>query len=225
MSDILNEQLSALLDGELPPEETALLMRRLEREPELRTRLARYGLCGGALRGERLQVRRDFALRVSAVVAGEPALAAPAPRRRARRRLPTSTARRWLTSLSGIGVAAAVAGLAVFVLQRSPAFDTGNPAVARVDVPQPVVALAGGVPARAGRPAAAFPGIAASVEPATYVTPAAPRGLAVISNAELASYFVAHSEFSAPLTRRSVLTDLIVDGPVADLPAAVVNPR
>jgi hypothetical protein len=118
-----------------------------------------------------------------------------------------------------------VAGLAVFVLQRSPAFDAGNPAVARVDVPQPAATLAGSPPARAGRPAATFPGIAASVEPATYVTPAAPRGLAVISNAELANYFVAHSEFSAPLTRRSVLTDLIVDGPVADLPAAVANPR
>jgi sigma-E factor negative regulatory protein RseA len=225
MSDILNEQLSALLDGELPPEETALLMRRLEREPELRTRLARYGLCGGALRGERLQVRRDFALRVSAVVAGEPALAAPALHPRAGRAVPTSNARRWLTSLSGIGVAAAVAGLAVFVLQRSPAFDAGNPAVARVDVPQPAATLAGSVPSRAGRPAATFTGIAASVEPATYVTPAAPRGLAVISNAELANYFVAHSEFSAPLTRRSVLTDLIVDGPAADLPAAVANPR
>jgi hypothetical protein len=57
------------------------------------------------------------------------------------------------------------------------------------------------------------------------VTPAPPRGLAVISHAALANYFVAHSEFSAPLTRRSVLTDLIVDGPVVDLPAAAVRPQ
>jgi anti-sigma factor RsiW len=35
MSELLNEQLSALLDGELPPEETSLLLRRLGRETEL----------------------------------------------------------------------------------------------------------------------------------------------------------------------------------------------
>ena len=49
MSDLLNEQLSALMDGELPPEETALLLRRLEREPELAARLARYSAIGDAL--------------------------------------------------------------------------------------------------------------------------------------------------------------------------------
>jgi sigma-E factor negative regulatory protein RseA len=126
MSDILNEQLSALLDGELPPEETALLMKRLEREPELRTRLARYGLCGGVLRGERVSVRRDFALRMSAVVAGEPVLATPTPHARPVPAAATAAALRWLKPLAGIGVAAAVAGLAVFVLQRSPAFDAAR---------------------------------------------------------------------------------------------------
>ena len=36
MSEILNQQLSALLDGELPPEQTELLLKRLSREPERR---------------------------------------------------------------------------------------------------------------------------------------------------------------------------------------------
>ena len=83
MSDLLNEQLSALVDGELAPEETALLLRRLEREPELAQRLARYRLCGEVLRGEHHQPRADFALRISAAIAREPASrpAAAAPPR------------------------------------------------------------------------------------------------------------------------------------------------
>jgi len=36
MTDALNEQLSACLDGELPPAELDLLLKRLERDPELR---------------------------------------------------------------------------------------------------------------------------------------------------------------------------------------------
>ncbi|MBS0395821.1 MAG: sigma-E factor negative regulatory protein, partial [Proteobacteria bacterium] len=78
MSDLLNEQLSALLDGELAPEETTLLLKRLGREPQLAGRLSRYRLCGEVLRGERVQARADFAVRVSAMIAAEPPLAAPA---------------------------------------------------------------------------------------------------------------------------------------------------
>jgi len=77
MSELLNEQLSALLDGELPPEETSLLLRRLDREAELAGRLARYRLCGDVLRGERVQPRAGFTLRVSAAIAAEPALVVP----------------------------------------------------------------------------------------------------------------------------------------------------
>jgi len=48
----IEEQLSAFLDGELPEEELALLVRRLERDEGHRATLDRYALIGGALRNE-----------------------------------------------------------------------------------------------------------------------------------------------------------------------------
>ncbi len=51
MSQILEQQLSALLDGELPAEELDLLLTRLDREPARRATLARYAMIGEYLRG------------------------------------------------------------------------------------------------------------------------------------------------------------------------------
>jgi anti-sigma factor RsiW len=47
-----HEQLSALLDGELPEAELALVLRRVSRDPELGAAARRYGLIGDALRNE-----------------------------------------------------------------------------------------------------------------------------------------------------------------------------
>jgi len=51
----IEEQLSAFLDGELPPDELQLLVRRLERNEEHRATLARYASIGGALRNDQSQ--------------------------------------------------------------------------------------------------------------------------------------------------------------------------
>ena len=51
MSQILEQQLSAFLDGELPVEELDLLLARLDREPTHRTTLARYAMIGEWVRG------------------------------------------------------------------------------------------------------------------------------------------------------------------------------
>lgn len=48
---LVDEQLSAWLDDELPAPELELLASRLERSPEHRARLARYSLIGSTLRG------------------------------------------------------------------------------------------------------------------------------------------------------------------------------
>lgn len=53
----IEEQLSAFLDGELPEEELALLVRRLERDEAYRSTLDRYALIGGVLRGEQAAVQ------------------------------------------------------------------------------------------------------------------------------------------------------------------------
>lgn len=204
MSDLLHEQLSALLDGELPPEETALLMRRLEREPELARRLARYRMCGEVLRGERVQPSANFALRVSAAIAAEPPIHAALPRRR----VPG-----WLKSAAGLAVAASVGMVAVLVLQRAvpgtlgPAAtvaDAGPPAAAA-----PVVVAA--LPVVESLPALAT--VAPGSEPQSYVTPAAKPGLQEIRGATLANYVVAHSGVSGPLGGRSVLIHLLADPP------------
>ncbi len=50
MTRIIDEQLSALFDGELPVEQEEMLLRRLERDPESRDKLARYGLIGALVR-------------------------------------------------------------------------------------------------------------------------------------------------------------------------------
>src|SRR5262245_24455453 len=78
MTDALNEQLSACLDGELPPAELDLLLKRVahkgEQATELRASIGRYSLIGEAMRAERPAVAsRDFASKVMAAVAAEAA--------------------------------------------------------------------------------------------------------------------------------------------------------
>ena len=198
MSDLVNEQLSALMDGELPPEETALLMRRLEREPELAQRLARYRAMGDVLRGDRAQPSADFARRVSAAVALEPTPVTKAQPARPLR------VQRTLQPLLGFGVAAAVGALVVTMIAGTP---RGNDApvtvasseIAPVDVPLPRTMIA---------PAA----LPTATEPASYVTPAAaPAQLRPISGAVLANYVASHARMSGSLGGRDVLIHLVAD--------------
>jgi sigma-E factor negative regulatory protein RseA len=74
MTDQIREQLSALLDGELPRDEMGLLMRRLEKDPELRRTFGSYALIGETLRapGGRIAAQ-SFAARVSAAIDEAPA--------------------------------------------------------------------------------------------------------------------------------------------------------
>lgn len=204
MSDLLNEQLSALIDGELPAEETALLLKRLGREAGLRERLARYRVCGETLRGARVQARSDFSLKVCALLAEEPAHAGGSKGR-------ARPAHRYLRPVAGLAVAAAVAGAAILILGR-PGGLAGRPAEltaqAAPAVPVEVVSATPS-PVRHPTPTAAF--AALGTEPPSYVTPAARQGFAVIPSAELARYVVVHSEVSGPLGLRSALTSLVSD--------------
>ncbi len=211
MSDLLHEQMSALIDGELPAEETALLLKRLGREPVLRERLSRYRVCGETLRGGQVQAREDFALKVSALLIAEPCHVGGS-------RLRARPARRYLRPVAGLAVAAAVAGAAILVLGR-PGGLAGAPAnlTAQATVVTPVTTeiVAAAQPAQAtpaakrATPSAAFETL--NAEPPSYVTPAARQGLGVIPRAELANYLVVHSEVSGPLGLRSALSSLVSD--------------
>lgn len=133
------QQLSALVDGELPSDEARFLLRRLQHDDELAGCQERWQLCGDVLRGmASAPAPVDFAARVRTAVAAEPApRLQPAPAR--------GRAWRW----GGGAVAASVAALALFMSHEP----QPGPAV---DAPAPVFATTAQVPA-APLPAPADP--------------------------------------------------------------------
>ena len=107
MNDQVREQMSALMDSELPEVERELLLRRIHGDPALAAHWSRLHLMRDGLRTELpRRMDPDFAARVSVAVQREPALAVG----------PRAT-RGWGRPLSGLAVAASVAGLAFLGLQ------------------------------------------------------------------------------------------------------------
>jgi sigma-E factor negative regulatory protein RseA len=201
MTDRIKEQLSAFLDGELPDPESALLVKRLERDDELRGALSRYSLIGAVLRSDGdVPAARQVAARVSAAIAKEPFRAAAFVRMPSRGAL--------LRGAAGLAVAAGVAFGSVLLVQQVGVGDAA-PAAARIATAElpPVVAV----------PDEADPG-ESPAEP--YVTPPASDAPAGIPPAELANYLVAHYGYASPLVRRSVGAGLIGDDDAALIEAA-----
>jgi negative regulator of sigma E activity len=233
-----DSQLSAMFDGELPAAECELLARRLSRDPLLKQQWSRYALIGAAVRGEPLGVPRvargagpaawqgALAERVSqALVAeqaqgegaaqdGEPAVPAPAQR--------TDRAPRWARPAVGVAIAASVAALAVFWVQRDGAvapLTASAPSATAASGSPAVVAAPARAPLVADRTAGAGEVVLAPADPAatqrnprepeSYVVPLPSQRTSLASSAQLANYVVAHSEYSAPLTRRSLLSALM----------------
>ena len=200
MTDALNEQLSACLDGELPPTELDLLLKRLgpgakqaDQATQLRAAIGRYSLIGEALRAERPAVAsRDFANKVMAAVAEE---SPQAPAVASRRAKISPAAIRYLRPVAGIAVAAGVAAVAVLSMQP---------------IEQPERAAAPALVA-ANEPTVAPTAASADSDPGSYVVPTSTSSSAFIPGTRLTNYVVAHSEYSSPLGRRSVLTGVLAD--------------
>jgi sigma-E factor negative regulatory protein RseA len=187
MTDAVNEQLSTCLDGELSAAELDLLLKRLERDPELRDALGRYTVIGEALRNTRPVVAsRSFADKVMAAVEQQPAAV-----RRGFRVSPILT--RSLRPVAGIGIAATVAALAIFSVQRA-GVQAPGPTAANVRAVAPTAIVA-----------------QSSDEPASYIVPTSTSQLAFVPATRLTNYVVAHSEYSSPLARRSVLTGVLAE--------------
>ena len=112
----LHEQLSALVDDELPGSEHDLLLRRIESDDQLYQRLSRYQLISDALQSH-LPERVDpaFSRRVKDLLRSEPALS--------RYSRLASLAR----PAAGLAVAASVAVMAVMSLQSAQQ-ETSSPA-------------------------------------------------------------------------------------------------
>lgn len=224
MSEQIREQVSALLDGELPSAETELLLKRLARDPELRESFGRYALIGESLRGGgRSCVTRSFAARVNSAIDGEPVSAPASPMR--------IHSPRWWRPFAGVAVAAGVAAVAVVALQQravapgpqSVPLTAQNAAVSNVGAPS------GGAPPRSGpilARRAARPGApgAAPKEALAYTVPAATGDApAAMPAARLTNYIFAHSKYSSVLGQSNVLSGLLASGDEPANGSAVEN--
>ena len=137
---LIDEQLSAWLDDELPREELELLLARLAESPELKARLARYSLIGSSVRGGQTgNVSTELAaLRLGGRVRA--ALEQPADSERR----PASGRTKLLPYAMAAGLA--LAAVALTVVQGPLLRPVGDPVQASA---QPVVA--GSAPAPAGQ--------------------------------------------------------------------------
>lgn len=174
MSRTIEEQLSAVLDGELDADEEELLLRRLEREESRRATLFRYSLIGECMRGGRpAPAAFEIRERVAQALEGEAAFvgaraASPALFRASR-------------GLLGVGIAAAVAIVAIISLDRGD-IATG------LQEQQTVASVEGG----AGM----------SGEAPGYTVPNPSTRVSVIAPARLTNYLVSHGEYSNALSRQ-----------------------
>ncbi|WP_045728358.1 sigma-E factor negative regulatory protein [Xanthomonas sp. GPE 39] len=104
------QQLSALIDGELPADEARFVLRRLQHDEELAGCHERWQLCGEILRGRvSVPAPADFSARVREAVAAEALQQVHA------RRLGAAGKRGTWRWSGGVALAASVAGLALFV--------------------------------------------------------------------------------------------------------------
>jgi negative regulator of sigma E activity len=108
MTEQISDQISAFIDDELPDEESAFLLRRLERDPEARGRAMRYTMIGAALRDELLPVQTILRRRIAVALTGS---SLPPQRSAARWRS------RYLRPVIGVGIAASVAIAAIVGLR------------------------------------------------------------------------------------------------------------
>jgi len=181
MPDRINDQISAFIDNELSADESALLVRRFERDPEARARAMRYTLIGASLRGELLEPHPSvLRQRVAAALSGAPP-SAPKVRERWTGRV--------ARPLLGVGIAAAVAVVAIGALRSM-----NEPAVS------PGALL----------PVAATPlQTRDTVVAPSYVVPQDTDQSRTVAPIRLTNYLMHHGEFASGLTRTSVNSNVV----------------
>lgn len=222
-------QLSAMFDGELPEGECELVARRLAKDENLRRSWANYSLIGAAMRSEPL-AHRGLAPKIVAAVQAEPHDASADAAEAAAALTGRSAARisplRWA---GGVGIAAAVSAIAIFVgVNQTKETIVADGAARKSEIVEEVVIPAaptnGAEIVLALKPAT--PGVVASnagsaatpSEPESYVTPPIRDGAApaMTAPAQLANFVAAHSAVAAPMLRHSTLSTLITSAPVED---------
>ena len=184
MTDPVKEQLSACLDGELPEAELGLLLKQVARDRPLLDSLSRYSLISEAMRDAKpIAASASFADRIAAAIEAE-----PVPQAAPRSRIPSLASMQWLRPAAGLAIAAGVAAVAVMAVQPQ-SVET-----------QQVAAVADSTIQETAQ-------VAPSYTVPTNVNASADAGF--IPAARLTNYVVAHSEYSTPLGRRSVLSGVL----------------
>lgn len=135
MSQDIEEQLSALMDGELGRDERAFLLRRLEHDAELRAKWTRYHLMRDVMSNRRGSAPMDLSDRVMSAIADEDRAHKPAVR----------VAGRW-RPWAGAALAASVALLAVMAISPRGQMDLGASPMVAETAPAPRLALPADVP-------------------------------------------------------------------------------
>jgi negative regulator of sigma E activity len=181
MTEQINDQISAFIDNELPADESALLVRRFERDPDARTRAMRYTLIGAALRGELLEPHPSvLRQRVAAALSG----AVPGVVKSKQRR-----SLRFAAPLARIGIAATVATVAIGTLRW----------LSDVELPSSVGVSSVDGP-RVARDASQLP---------SYVVPEVTDQTRTVAPITLTTYLMHHSEYASQLARTSVSSNVI----------------
>ena len=198
MTDQISDQISAFIDNELSADESALLVRRFERDSEARARALRYTLIGASLRGELLEPHPSvLRQRVAAALSGS---VTPSPSR-ARESLMD----RWTRPLLGVGIAATVAVVAIGTLRSL------NEASLAPETALPLAA----VPLQARD----------SVVAPSYVVPQATEASPTFAP-RLTNYLMHHGWVASGLTRTSVNSTVVGAAmePVVVTDTAVAKP-
>lgn len=111
MNDALKMQISAFIDGELPENESELLLRRLSQDAAMRQQVAQYLTIGRLLRREQeVPGMGELRSRIAAALGEEPVEAAP---------VPEPSRRRYLKPAAGVAVAASVAIVGLIGLRQA----------------------------------------------------------------------------------------------------------
>ena len=111
MNETLKMQISAFVDGELPDNESELLLRRLSQDAAMRQQVAEYLRIGRLIRRDQDVPGIDTLRGRIAAAIGDESLPAAAE--------PDVVGSRFITPTSGIAVAATVAVVALFGLSRT----------------------------------------------------------------------------------------------------------
>jgi sigma-E factor negative regulatory protein RseA len=128
MNDALKMQISAFVDGELPENESELLLRRLSQDAALRTQVDQYLSIGRLIRREReVPGMSDLRRRIAHSLGEEPG-EIPAREEPASRRL--------LKPVAGLAIAASVALVALVGLRQADVPGAGETAAENAPAPQ-----------------------------------------------------------------------------------------